>query len=182
MQARAQAIGIEIVDVEKQQAALIESDVPSSADLDEQLEKLYRENLKISENVQHIIQGNSDEMNLLDSINLLAALREASEESSQALQSRTPAANNKRSTTKVRKGGSTVGADEGEESAAASPRVAPKETKDKDRLAPTKDKVRGGSVPSTREVSVKIEDGAESVASSVEGSKSKPLQIGLLLI
>lgn len=112
-------------------------------------------------------------MNLLDSIKLLAALREASEESSQSLQSRNPAASNKRSTTIKRKGGSAVGTEEGEESSAPSPRVGPKETKDKDRLAPGREKVRGGSVTSTREVSVKIEDGAESVASSVEGSKSK---------
>ena len=49
--------------------------------LDDRLESLYRENVKISEDVSHIIDGKSDEMSLLDSIKILAGLREASEES-----------------------------------------------------------------------------------------------------
>ncbi|GAB7347527.1 hypothetical protein MBLNU459_g4425t1 [Dothideomycetes sp. NU459] len=181
MVARSAEIGTEIVDVEKQQAALVEADSSPLGDLDEQLEKLYRENVKISEEVQHIIEGKSDDMNLLDSIKLLAALREASEESSQVLQTRGPVASSKRSTTLKRKGGSAVGAEEGEESAAPSPRVASRDVKDKDRLAPSREKVRGGSVPSTREVSVKIEDGAESVASSVEAPSENSRRLTLNL-
>lgn len=65
--------------MEAQQAALLESSKPSRADLDERLEKLYRENLKLCEEVQHILEGKSNEMNLLDSLNILAGLREASE-------------------------------------------------------------------------------------------------------
>ena len=49
--------------------------------LDERLESLYRENVKLSEDISHIVDGNSDEMSLLDSIKVLAGLREASEES-----------------------------------------------------------------------------------------------------
>ncbi|TIA65173.1 hypothetical protein D6C83_02499, partial [Aureobasidium pullulans] len=81
MMARCAVIGTEIVDVEKQQAALIEAGELSDMRLDERLESLYRENVKLSEDISHIVDGNSDEMSLLDSIKVLAGLREASEES-----------------------------------------------------------------------------------------------------
>lgn len=136
----------------------------SSADLDNRLETLYRENIKLSEGIQHIIEGASSDMNLLDSINILAGLRDASEEASRHALSLS--SSKSRNATLKRK---APGLEDGEDSSVApSPRPS---AQSRDRLGVEKKEKRGGSVPSTREVSVKIEDGAESVASSVEGSK-----------
>lgn len=101
-------------------------------------------------------------MNLLDSINILAGLRDASEEASRS----TISLNKSRNATLKRKAGVIEDGEEG--SAAPSPRPV---GGGRERLGVEKKEKRGGSVPSTREVSVKIEDGAESVTSSVDGSK-----------
>ncbi|KAL1297357.1 hypothetical protein AAFC00_004898 [Neodothiora populina] len=154
----------EIVEVEKQQAAIVETEDLASAELDSRLESLYRENLKLSEAAQHIIEGMSSEMNLLDSINILAGLRDASEEASR--HSLNLSNSKSRSTTLKRKLGVSEDGEDG--SAAPSPRPG---NGSRERLGVEKKEKRGGSVPSTREVSVKIEDGAESATSSVEGSK-----------
>jgi SAGA-associated factor 29 len=143
--------------------------------LDDRLESLYRENVKISEEVSHIIDGNSDDMSLLDSIKILAGLREASEESLQA--SRSHSSNSKgRNATLKRKAGSMDVDDEA--SGVGSPRPGPRQSVTSDRLAvvegKSRERNRERSVTSTREVSVKLEDGAESVASSVEGNPSSP--------
>lgn len=109
-------------------------------------------------------------MNLLDSIKVLAGLREASEESSQIL----PSSSSRSSTGKASRSGQlpkrkgTV-ATEDEDAASAAP--SPNVKGGRLGVAVSREKGRGGSVPSTREVSVKIEDGVESVASSVEGTK-----------
>ena len=141
--------------------------------MDERLEKLYRENLKITEEVQHIIEGKSNDNNLLDSLKILAALREASEE--QASQPQVPAqraASGKNRVTK-KGGGSKVAAAPSTESteevaAAPSPRISLSS-----RLNAAKEKPsRAGSVSATRETSVKLEDGTESVASSADGVAS----------
>jgi len=120
-------------------------------------------------------------MNLLDSISVLQGLRSASEESSlQQAQAaaRTSAASKQRGSgiakRKIGPGSSaaqSIGVTEdGEEgSAAPSPRGGGARLS-----AGHKEKVRGSSAqPSTREVSVKLEDGAESVASSVEAPDSR---------
>lgn len=137
--------------------------------MDDQLEKLYRENVKLTEDVQHIISG---DMNLLESVNILAGLRGASEEAAAQSQisSAPRASGGKRKPLKL---GGKVGnalaaatAEDGEEvSAAPSPRIsltAASRLKDRDKSS------RAGSIPATREASVKIEDGAESVASSTD--------------
>lgn len=135
----------------------------SSIELDDRLESLYRENVKISEELAHMIEGRHDEMSFLDSIKVLAGLREASEESLQL--SRSHSNSKSRNATLKRKAGSMDVDDDA--SAVSSPRPG-----GRDRLAvetKSRDRARERSVTSTREVSVKIEDGAESVASSVEG-------------
>lgn len=138
--------------------------------LDDRLESLYRENVKISEEVSHIIDGKSDEMSLLDSIKILAGLREASEESLQL--SRSHSNSKGRNATLKRKAGS-MDVDDDVASRVESPRPGPTRQKtDTDRLGvegKSRERNRERSVTSTREVSVKLEDGAESVASSVEG-------------
>jgi len=176
MVARSNKIGTEIIQVETQQAELVEAHKPSDASLDEKLEKLYRENLKLCEEVQHIIEGKSNDMNLLDSINILAGLREASEESAAQMQASQAhrAASGKLSRAKKVNSKVTatvaVSTEDGDnESVAASPRV---NTAGLNRLS-SKDKTsRAGSISTTREASVKIEDGAESVASSADGTSS----------
>ena len=118
-------------------------------------------------------------MNLLDSIKVLQGLREASEESSQASSNvtgrRDASANPKGRGTAATAVAVAAGpkrkaplTDDGEEgSAAPSPRVSGGRLAATDPAAHVKQ--RGGSAqPSTREVSVKIEDG-DSVTSSVEG-------------
>ncbi|KAK4539619.1 hypothetical protein LTR36_010502 [Oleoguttula mirabilis] len=180
--ARSNEIGSEIIQVEAQQAALLDANQPASASLDERLEKLYRENVKITEEVQQIIEGGSNDMNLLDSIKILAGLREASEESLAAMASsqttqRAAAANGSgRNKPKKASGKSAIAvattassalAEEADEaiSAAPSPRITISAAAN--RLAKEKSS-RAPSLPTTREPSVKIEDGAESVASSTD--------------
>lgn len=144
----------------------------SDAALDERLEKLYRENVKLCEEVGHIIEGKSNEMNLLDSMKILAALREAAEESALQLGVTPRAVNGKVSRGPKKTGsksGSAVAAstEDGEEvSAAPSPRISLSTV---NRLSAKEKTSRSGSIPTTREASVKIEDGAESVASSADG-------------
>ncbi|KAI7355336.1 hypothetical protein KC320_g2882 [Hortaea werneckii] len=188
MTARSDAIGFEIVDLEGQQAGLIDSGKPASASIGDRLEALYRENVKLCEDVQHIIQGNANEMNLLDSIKILAGLREASEESAAAaaLQSggsqgreRAAAAGGRNAGGKAKravsgsgaKGGNAaaVAAEEADEGGASSAAASPRINLSANRLG-TESKgtasSRANSIPATRETSVKLEDGAESVASS----------------
>nr|POE75579.1 saga-associated factor 29 [Quercus suber] len=193
MVARSNEVGRDIVEYEGQQAALKEANKPLSGDLDEKLEKLYRENLKLAEDVQHIIEGKSHDTHLLDSIKILAAMREASEEAmaaisqhqaSQNLSSRAANGKSKRAPPKGGGGGKNgavpapaiptpvaASLEEGEvESAAPSPRISLGVNASR---LPGKDKSsRAGSIPATRETSVKIEDGAESVASSADGANS----------
>lgn len=178
MVARSNDIGREIIQVEAQQAAIVEAGKASSASLDDKLEKLYRENVKLCEDVQQMLEGGSNEMNLLDSIKILAGLREASEESLAASatgRERPSAATGrsgkaKRAASGGAKGGSAAAvavaedADEAASSAAPSPRISISAAAG--RLAKEGKSSRAGSIPATRETSVKIEDGAESVGSS----------------
>ena len=166
---------------------MLDANKPSNAALDERLEKLYRENLKRCEEVQHILEGKSNDMNLLDSLNILAGLREASEESlaaqMQAVQGQRERGGNSKLSRAPKKAGSKSQAsvpptvapsteDAGEEtSAAPSPRIHL--SGQASRLGAKEGKVsRANSIPATRETSVKIEDGAESVGSSADGGST----------
>ncbi|KAG9695121.1 hypothetical protein KCU76_g4715, partial [Aureobasidium melanogenum] len=176
MVARSAAIGQEIIDVEKEQAALLEAGELTDMTLDDRLESLYRENVKISEDVSHIIDGKSDEMSLLDSIKILAGLREASEESLHM--SRSHSSSKGRNANLKGKAGSMDIDDEA--SGTSSPRPGGRQGTN-DRLAvegKSRERNRERSVTSTREVSVKLEDGAESVASTNEPRSSR-LQLSL---
>ncbi|KAH0349351.1 hypothetical protein KCU81_g3029, partial [Aureobasidium melanogenum] len=179
MVARSAAIGQEIIDVEKEQAALLEAGELTDMTLDDRLESLYRENVKISEDVSHIIDGKSDEMSLLDSIKILAGLREASEESLHM--SRSHSSSKGRNANLKRKAGSMDIDDEA--SGTSSPRPGGRQGTN-DRLAvegKSRERNRERSVTSTREVSVKLEDGAESVASSVEANEPRSSRLQLSL-
>lgn len=168
MVSRSNAIGNEILDVETQQAALIDAGKLSDMSLNEKLESLYRENLKLCEEVQQILDGSAGEANLLDSINILAGLREASVGEQAAAPISTPrVVSGKRD--RPKKGASKVSTTTpaledatDEVSAAPSPRVA------NSRLNAKEKPSRAGSISTTREASVKIEDGAESIASSID--------------
>ena len=111
-------------------------------------------------------------MNLLDSLKILAGLREASEEAtaqSQVSQPTQRAASgklsrgNKKGSIKASTAAAPSTEDADEVSAAPSPRISLANRYSKDKSS------RAGSVTATRETSVKIEDGAESVASSADG-------------
>ncbi|WPH02572.1 Hypothetical protein R9X50_00543700 [Acrodontium crateriforme] len=183
MVARSNEIGSEIVELEAELQASL--DKAPNISLDERLEKLYRENLKLTEEVQHIIEGKSNDMNLLDSLKILAGLREASEESVAAQvaqlaasqsQSRSSGGKFSRSTkkggtnSKSTAGGVSLSTEEADaESAAPSPRVGVNGTAG--RLSAKDKSSRAGSTPAASEAAVKIED-AESVASSADGANS----------
>lgn len=174
VKARSNDIGREIIQVEAEQDAIIKSGKLSDVALDERLEKLYRENVKISEDVAHIIEGKSNDMNLLDSISILAGLREASEDSAAQLQlsqghraasnklSRGP----KKTGSKFNSGIAATTEDGDRTPAAPSPKII---ISGPSRLNAKEKSSRSGSIATTRETSVKIEDGAESVASSADG-------------
>jgi SAGA-associated factor 29 len=174
MISRSNEIGNEILQTETQQAALLDANKPAEAALDRKLEELYRENLKLCEEVQHLIAGASSDMNVLDSINILAGLREASsaEQASAAaapLGQRDRTASSKLSRSdRPKKSGSrgsnsaAVTEDGGDDSTAPSPRITLGQA---NRLSAKDKSSRAGSIPATRETSVKIEDGVESVAS-----------------
>ena len=141
--------------------------------MDQRLEALYRENVKLCEDVQHIVDGKSNDMNLLDSLNILTGLRRASEETAAQMQLSQPpqrAASGKLTRPPKkgsRSGGAAASTEDGEEaSAAPSPRI------NLTNRLNAKDKSRQGSVATTRETSVKLEDGAESVASSADGAST----------
>ena len=170
---RSNDIGTEILKTETQQAALLDAGKPVEAPLDRKLEELYRENLKLCEEVQHLIAGASSDMNVLDSINILAGLREASS-AEQAFAAAAPlgqrdrTASSKLARERPKKSGSrgsnsaAVTEDGGDDSAAPSPRITLGQA---NRLTAKDKSSRAGSIPATRETSVKIEDGVESVAS-----------------
>lgn len=112
-------------------------------------------------------------MNLLDSLDVLTGLRRASEETAAQIQLTQPpqrAASGKL-TRPPKKGGrnsasAAASTEDAEEvSAAPSPRISLT-----NRL--NRDKSRQNSVATTREASVKLEDGAESVASSGDGAST----------
>lgn len=154
---------------------MLDADKPSDPVLDELLEKLYRENVKICEEVSQIVEGKSNDTNLLDSINILAGLREASQEHAAQMQAsqshRSASGKLSRAPKKVSgKSGSAIAVTTEEiddTSAAPSPRInlGP-------RLTAKEKTSRSGSIATTREASVKIEDGAESVASSADGTST----------
>lgn len=168
MVSRSNAIGHEILDVETQQAALLDAGKLSDMSLNERLESLYRENLKLCEEVQQILEGAAGETNLLDSINILAVLREASIGEQAAAPVSTPrVVSGKRD--RPKKGASKASTATpvledavDEVSAAPSPRVSGTRLNTKEKPS------RAGSIPATREASVKIEDGVESIASSID--------------
>jgi len=174
MISRSNEIGHEILKWETQQAALLEAGKPVEAASDRKLEELYRENLKLCEEVQHLIAGASSDMNVLDSINILAGLREASSAeqafaaSAAPLGQRDRTASSKLARERPKKSGSrgsnsaAVTEDGGDDSAAPSPRITLGQAS---RLGAKDKSSRAGSIPATRETSVKIEDGVESVAS-----------------
>jgi SAGA-associated factor 29 len=132
-------------------------------------------------------------MGLLEGIKILAGLREASEEHTAQMAAAQPAprernasGNLKRKPTKAGgKSASLVAAaagvsgsteDNDEGSAAPSPRISISSAAN--RLnAKDKSHSRAGSIPATREASVKIEDGAESVASSTDVASNAPSSV-----
>jgi SAGA-associated factor 29 len=163
MISRSNEIGNEILQTETQQAALLDANKPAEAALDRKLEELYRENLKLCEEVQHLIAGASSDMNVLDSINILAGLREASS-AEQASAAAAPLGQRDRTASSKlsRSDRPKKSEDGGDDSTAPSPRITLGQA---NRLSAKDKSSRAGSIPATRETSVKIEDGVESVAS-----------------
>ncbi|KAK4995935.1 hypothetical protein LTR66_004353 [Elasticomyces elasticus] len=171
MVAKSVTISEKIIEVEKQQQALIDSGRASLAALDAELESLYRDNVKICESIQQTLSGSGDDTNFLESLKILQGLKSADEEAQPSGPRSSAMSKGRNVVAKAnRKSGSAIGPEEeGDGSAAPSPRV----TNQANRLMVKEGKAsRSGSVPVTREVSVKVEDGTESVASSVDGAKA----------
>ncbi|KAL2353567.1 SGF29 tudor-like domain-containing protein [Cryomyces antarcticus] len=153
-------LGKRIVKVEDQQSALIGEGKLASPILDDELETLYRDDVKSCEECANIIEGQTDGYNLSDAFKVLAALRESSEnEPSQ----RSAATFKSRSTMKRQR----LETEDNFESAAPSPKVNAGAARLKEKAGVAS---RSGSVPAVREPSVKLEDGADS--SSIDGMKA----------
>ncbi|KAK5171590.1 hypothetical protein LTR04_001384 [Oleoguttula sp. CCFEE 6159] len=149
-----------IVEVEDQQSALIGEGKLASPILDDELETLYRDDVKSCEECANIIEGQTDGYNLSDAFKVLAALRESSEnEPSQ----RSAATFKSRSTMKRQR----LETEDNFESAAPSPKMNAGAARLKEKAGVAS---RSGSVPAVREPSVKLEDGADS--SSIDGMKA----------
>ncbi|KAF2857802.1 hypothetical protein K470DRAFT_222643 [Piedraia hortae CBS 480.64] len=160
--------GAQIIHLEERQAQLIKDGNPASAIIDEQLESLYRANLQITKSIEEIVRGREG-VNLLERINVLAGLRESSEEQHVSSQSGRGANNAKRKA--IRSGGKLISTIEDD---TPSPRIS---LGPASRLGVKERPSRAGSLPGTREVSVKVEE-AESVGSSADAaavSKNVPV-------
>jgi len=153
----------------------LDTDKLSDAALDDRLEVLYRENVRLSEVIQHSIEGKSDEVNLLDNIRILHALRESVNEEviSQDLghthRSGSTTGGPKHRATSLAKRKFNASTPSGEDiddsshSITHSPRGPRLNTSSRDKS------LRAGSAtPSFREASVKLEDG-DSEISSLDG-------------
>lgn len=139
----------------------------TSASIDEQLEKLYRESLRQAEETQSILDGDNNSLSVLKSLQLLAALRDASENDNAS----TRTASNPKSRTLKRKLESHGPA---EDSAADSPGgPSPKVAVGSSASRLIGKPSRSGSVPVIRESSVKADDGAE----SADGSKGSLISL-----
>jgi SAGA-associated factor 29 len=112
-------------------------------------------------------------MNLLDSLNILAGLKEASEATEAQSQPLNVAPPQRTATGKLGRASKKGAASKASAAAADDIDDVPAAPSPKIHLGPSrlaKDKPsRAGSVSATREASVKLEDGAESVASSADG-------------
>lgn len=132
--------------------------------------KLSRENLRLCEEIAAAL-GNpaeNDSSSVLDSINILKALRQSSEAETYAPPPPRAAANPKGSRNPKRK----LDAVEDRESIAAeSPAPGPSPKVVVPSAARIKAGSRAGSVPAVREASVKIEDGVESGMDSAPKSE-----------
>ncbi|KAF2838321.1 hypothetical protein M501DRAFT_1005197 [Patellaria atrata CBS 101060] len=127
-------------------------------DIDDQLEKLHRDNVRLCSQIEELTTGESDtQLSITSSLELLAALRESSEAD---VASRTASSGSKPSRNPKRKSEATSVQDDRESIVADSPGVpSPKVavSKDVSRLM-GKTSSRAGSVPATREASVKAEE------------------------
>ncbi|KIW03584.1 uncharacterized protein PV09_05339 [Verruconis gallopava] len=160
-------------------------DEEPSEDLEDELMKLTRENVKICDELVAAIEGDSeqDTNSLLGALNLLSALRASSE-----AESHTPAPRSlstaKSGRNAKRKGGdaSSVVSDDRESAAADSPAApSPKvHIPVPSRLkVNTNASSRAGSVGAGREASVKIEEGTESGVDAKPSHSDRPkFQVG----
>ena len=132
--------------------------------------QLSRESIKLSEEIQASIGGNSegDVNSLLGQINLLAALRASSEaDNAVSLPMSRAASSSKHGRIAKRKTdtASIMSADDRDSVAAESPAAGPSPkvvVQASTRLKVHTGGSRAGSVPAAREASVKIEEGTES--------------------
>jgi SAGA-associated factor 29 len=133
-----------------------------SADLEDELSKLSRDNLRLCEEIAAALGGGSesDGDSILGSINILKALRQSSEAETYAPPPPRAASNPKGSRNPKRK--LDTGTEDRESVAAESPAPGPSPKVIVPNASRLKAGSRAGSVPAGREASVKIEDGVDS--------------------
>lgn len=149
-----------------------------SAELEDELMRLSRENIKICDDVIAAVEGASDHDvdSLLGRLNLLTALRASSEADTVSTPMSRVASSNKPSRN-AKRGKDTLSippADDGDTAMAASPSIpSPKVSIPATRLKVSTGGSRAGSVPAAREASVKIEDATDTDGNKSATSESK---------
>ncbi|KAF2658634.1 hypothetical protein K491DRAFT_689937 [Lophiostoma macrostomum CBS 122681] len=148
-----------IVELTAQQTALKERGEPTSNSIDADLEKLLRENIRLSEEIEALISSENGDSDLLSKLEILSALRNAQESEPSSASRATSVGKSQRDRQNKRKLTDTI--DDRDSIAADSPggHSSPKVmVPSRDRLKVVSGGSRAGSVPAGRESSVKAED------------------------
>ncbi|KAF2470241.1 uncharacterized protein BDR25DRAFT_288052 [Lindgomyces ingoldianus] len=153
------AISKKIVELTEQQTAVIARGESPSSSIDADLEKNLRENIRLSEEIQNLIADESGGNDILKSLEILSALRDAHEPDPIPTSRAASVGKSQRDRQTKRK--HTDALDDRESIAADSPGGGPSP---KVMINTTKDRLmkqvgsRASSVPAVRESSVKVED------------------------
>ncbi|KAF2122716.1 SGF29 tudor-like domain-containing protein [Lophiotrema nucula] len=154
-----------IVDLSDEQAARLGRGESPSASIDADLEKSLRENIRIVEDIQNLIESESGSNDILKQLEILAALRDA-HEPDPITTSRATSVNKgnrerqKRKHTDSLDDRESIAADSPGGGGGPSPKVM---TSTKERFMQKSGGSRAGSVPVQRESSVKAEDAGETL-------------------
>jgi SAGA-associated factor 29 len=158
----------------------------TSADLEDEMMKLSRENLKLCEDITSALEGPSENEpdSLIGSLGILKALRQSSEKDTYSAPPARNALNNlKVSRNAKRKAGtdasSVMSADDRDSMVADSPAgPSPKVIISSSNRLKVHPVSRAGSAAPTRETSVKIEEGLDSGTEQLKESKARSFLIG----
>ncbi|KAF2005534.1 hypothetical protein P154DRAFT_542528 [Amniculicola lignicola CBS 123094] len=172
--AQSNAASKRIVELSEEQSALIARGDSPSSKIDAELEKNLRENIRLTEEIQNLIESESGSNDILKQLEILTALRDAHEPEPLTSTPRAPSVKrdrpNKRKPTEPIDDRDSITTIDSPPVAGPSPKVIINTAK---RFLTKDPSSRGGSVPLGREGSVKAEDGADGDTPSAKGRKSR---------